>query len=225
MFSSPQNHFFYATKSLLEMQVDVANKLSLKNMEGFSDLINLNVHVMQTSLNDSMDRMHALLSSKNSLEFFSKMATQAQPNAGKLLSYGNDLAEITSGMRDELFKATQVEVAETSKEMTSIIEHMVEHETDSFNNMIRLTKATVKEAEEEQNQMADAAAEVIKKAPRQAARAVEKAVATSKATSKTKTAKSNHKGADHHHVAQRKKAASASHKKANGHGHRKETHH
>ncbi|MGZ3235878.1 MAG: TIGR01841 family phasin [Burkholderiaceae bacterium] len=206
MFSSPQNQFLHATKSLLEMQVDVANKLGMKNLEGFSDLLNLNVHVMHDSLNDSMARMHALLSSKNSLDFFSLMATQAQPNAGKLISYGNDILEITTSMSDEFFKATQVEVAETSKEMTSILEHMVEHETDSFNNMIRLTKATVKEAEAEvvaeqeqvEEQMIHAAEETIKR-PR-----------------------ANHKSPDHHHVAQRKKNASASSKKTSVH--RKATH-
>jgi len=202
MFSSPQNNqFLHATKSLLEMQVDVANKLGMKNLEGFSDLLNLNVHVMHNSLNDSMEKMHALLTARNSLEFFSLMARQAQPNASKLISYGNDIVEITSSMRDEFFKATQVEVAETSKEMTSIIEHIVEHETDSFNNMIRLTKTTVKEAETEQEQVVHAAEETIK-------------------SSRSKAAA--HKSTEHQHMAQRKKHASASSKKTNGH--RKATH-
>ncbi|MGZ5882897.1 MAG: phasin family protein [Burkholderiaceae bacterium] len=214
MFSSPQNQFLFAAKSLFEMQLDVANKLGMKNLEGFTNLVNLNVHVMQMSLNDSMEKMHALLSSKDSLEFFSLVAAQAQPNASKLMSYGNDVVEITAGMRDELFKATQVEVAETSKEMTSIIEQLVEHETGSFNNMIQLTKATVKETEAAQKQVVDAAAETVKKAPRQMAHAAEKAV---------KASKGNHK-ADHQHVSQSKKTASASHKKTNGHGHRKTTH-
>jgi phasin family protein len=181
------------------MQLDVANKLSMKNLEGFSDLMNLNAHVLHNSLNDSMEKMHALLSSKNSLEFFSLVATQAQPNAGKLISYGNDLVGITTSMRDEFFKATQIEVAETSKEMTSILEHMVEHETDSFNNMIRLTKATVKEAEAEQAQVVHATEETIKR-PRA----------------------TPHKSAEQHHVTQRKKHASAGSKKTNGH--RKATH-
>ncbi|MGZ5817480.1 MAG: phasin family protein, partial [Burkholderiaceae bacterium] len=91
MFSSPQNQFLFAAKSLFEMQLDVANKLGMKNLEGFTNLVNLNVHVMQMSLNDSMEKMHALLSSKDSLEFFSLVAAQAQPNASKLMSYGNDV--------------------------------------------------------------------------------------------------------------------------------------
>jgi phasin family protein len=204
MYSSPKNQIFHATKSLLEMQVDVANKLGMKNLEGLSNLMNLNVHAMYVSLNNSMERMNALLGSKNALEFFSRIATQSQPAASQLLSYSNDVAEITAGIRDELFKATQIEVSETGKEMTSILEHMVEHETDSFKNMIQLTKATVKETEEEVQQEVKEVEQVAKKAtkPRKPA---------------AKAAKANHKAPTHHQVAQRKKQSSAASKKSNGH--------
>ena len=202
MYSSPKNQIIHATKSLLEMQVDVANKLGMRTMEGLSDLANLNVHAMHMSLNDSMERMHTLLSSRSSLEFFSRIAATTQPNASKLLSYGNDVAEIAAGIRDEFLKATQVEVSETGKEMTSILEQIVEHETGSFHNMIQLTKAAVKETEAE-----------VETAQKQTARAAEKAV---------KAPQANNKAATHHHVAQRKKNASATSKKSNGH--RKATH-
>lgn len=196
MFSSPKNQLFSTTKSLIEMQVDVTNKLGLKNLEGFSDLVNLNVHVMNAALNDSMEKMHALISSKNSLEFFTQMAAQAQPSASKFLSYGNEFAEIVSGMRDEFFKATQVEVSETGKEMTSMLEQLVEHESGSFKNMIHLTKATIKEAETEREQVVQAAENAIKP-PR--------------------AAHTSHKEADQHHTAPRKKSSAAASKKANGH--------
>jgi phasin family protein len=225
MYSSPKNQIVHATKSLFEMQVDVANKLGMKNLEGLSNLMNLNVHAMHVSLNNSMDRMHALLSSKNSLEFFSKMATQAQPSASQLISYGNDVAEIAAGIRDEYFKATQVEVSEAGKEMSSILGQMVDHESNSFNNMIQMTKATIKETEEKVEQAAHSTELVAEQAVEHAA---EKAIKTRKVAAKTskaavKTPKANHKAATHHQVAQRKKHVSAASKKANGH--RKAAHH
>jgi phasin family protein len=202
MFSSSKNQFLNATRSLLEMQVDVANKLGMKNVEGFSDLANLNVHAMQTLFNDSTEKMHALVSSKSALEFFSLLATQAQPSARRMLSYGNEFSEIMSSMRDEYFKATQVEVSETGKEMSSILGQIVDHEAGSFRNMVQMTKATVKDAEEEQTQIIHTA---------------EKAVRTPRAAARAHSA--NHKNSTHHHVAQRKKAAAKS-----SNGHRKTTH-
>jgi phasin family protein len=204
MFLSPKNQIFSATKSLLEMQVDVANKLGMKNLEGFSNLVNLNVHAINSSLTESMERMLALMSSRNLLEFFSKVATQTQPNTSRLISYGNEIMEITSNLRDEFFKATQVEVSETSKEMASMLEHMVEHENDSFKNMIQMTKATVKEAQSE-----------VETAQEQVVQAAEKTV---------RSTRTNHKAADHHPVAKSKKHAPVNSKKANGHS-RKATHH
>lgn len=209
MYSPPRNQIFHATKSLIEMQVDVANKLGMRTMEGLSNLANLNVHAMHMSLNESMERMHALLSSRTSLEFFSRIAANAQPSASKLLSYGNDVAEIAAGIRDEFFKATQVEVSETGKEMTSILEQIVEHETDSFNNMIHLTKATIKETEAE--------AEVMQE---QAVQAAEKTAKAPRA--KAAHNKAAHKGVTHHQVAQGKKNGAATSKKTNVH--RKTTH-
>jgi phasin family protein len=187
MFTPPQNAISDAIKSMFDMQIDVVSKLGVSSLEGLANLANLNVHAMHTSFNDSVERMHAMLSSKSSLEFFSRAAAQSQPSAAKFISYGNEWIEITSAMRDEFFKATQIEVSEASKEMTSIIEHMVEHETDSFKNMIQLTKANVRETE--------SAAEVT-------AHAAESPMKVSKASSSRNGA--------HHHVAHQKKNAASS---------------
>lgn len=198
MFPSSKNQISDAIKSMLDMQIDITNKLGVQSLEGFANLANLSVHAMHTSFNDTAGKLHALLSSKSSLEFFSLMSQQAQPNAAKWISYGNEWMEITSAMRDEFFKATQIEFSEAGKEMTSIFEHMVEHESDSFKNMILLTKANIKETESAQEQMAHTAESAVK-APR-----------------------ASSKNGAHHPVAHQKKSATSSKRNST---HRKPVHH
>jgi phasin family protein len=184
MYSAATNQFLSAAKSFFETQIDVLNRLNTRHLEGYSNLIDLNMHMMKTSLDDSSKRMHAFLSSRNSAELFSAVPTESPPYAVQLISYGKDVADITAEMRDELFKATQVELAETGKEMSSIVGYMVERETDALKNGTDVTKSTLKSMEAAQSEAVEVASKKARK--------------LSKATSKTST----------HHLSHAKKASS-----------------
>jgi phasin family protein len=116
MFSTPQQ-LSAATKASVEARLDLINAVTSKAFEGLEKVIDLNIHTVKTSLEESAAAARKLLTIKSPQEFFT-LATQTQPNFEKMLSYGRLLADISSRMQTELLQVTREQLAETQGAMT-----------------------------------------------------------------------------------------------------------
>jgi phasin family protein len=186
MFSI-QDQFSAATKANIEAQLALVNALTTKAFEGVEKLIDLNMTVAKTSLEESNVTAKQLLSAKDPQEFFSLAAAQAQPNAEKAVAYARHVANIASATQAEITKTAEAQLAETTRKVTSLVDDVAKNAPAGSENMIAIVKSMIGNANAGYEQLAKTtkqAVEVIENnlttATAQLTQATEKATGRSK---------------------------------------------
>jgi phasin family protein len=156
MFSSP-DQFSNATKATFETQMAAMNDLANKALKSVSDLVELNVATIKSSMEHSSAAAQQMLAAKDAQEFFSLTAANAQPNTEKAVEYARHLADITSKAQAEFTKATEIRIAETSRQVTSLIEDLAKSAPAGSENAIAMLKTTMANAHAGYEQMTKAA--------------------------------------------------------------------
>ena len=87
MFPIPEQ-FSNVAKTNLETQLSLFTNLTSKAFESVEKVVDLNMSVARTSLEDTSVAAKQLLAAKDPQEFFSLTAAQAQPTAAKAIAYG-----------------------------------------------------------------------------------------------------------------------------------------
>lgn len=142
MFSIPEN-FSSATKANIEAQIEMMNKLSAKAFEGVEKIIDLNLNVAKTSLEESSAAAAQLLAVKDPQAFFTLSAAQAQPTAEKALAYGRHLATITSAAQAEFTKAAEEQLAATQVKVVALVDELSKNAPAGSENAIAFVKSAI----------------------------------------------------------------------------------
>ena len=164
MFSSP-DQFSNATKATFESQLAAMNDLANKALKSVSELVELNVATVKSSLEHSSAAAQQMLAAKDAQEFFALTAANAQPNTEKAVAYARHLASITSQAQAEFAKATETRIAETSRQVTSLIEDLAKSTPAGSENAVAMLKTTMANAH--------AGYEQLSKVAKQAGEAIE----------------------------------------------------
>lgn len=142
MFTIPEQ-FSAATKANIEAQIALLTSLTNKAVEGVGKIIDLNMNVAKTSLDESNAAAKQLLSAKDLQEFLSLTAAQAQPNAEKALAYGRHLASIASTAQAEFAKAAEAQIAETNRKVVDLIDEVTKNAPAGSETAIAFVKSTI----------------------------------------------------------------------------------
>ncbi|HJV82257.1 phasin family protein [Noviherbaspirillum sp.] len=142
MFTIPEQ-FSAASKANLEAQLALLTNLTNKTFEGVEKMLDLNLNVARASLEESSAAAKQFLSAKDPQEWIAVAAAQAQPNAEKALSYGRHLATIASGVQAEFNKATEAQIAETSRKMLELVEEVTKNAPAGTENAVALLKSAI----------------------------------------------------------------------------------
>lgn len=169
MFAIPEQ-FSAATKTNFETFFAAYSDLTNKAFEGVSKIVDLNINVAKTSLEESAAATKQLLSAKDPQEFFSLSAAQAQPSAEKALAYGRQLASITSSTQADLTKAAEAQIAETNRKVIALVDQVSKNAPAGSENVIAFVKSTIGNA--------NAGYEQLTKTTKQAVEAMEVNVAS-----------------------------------------------
>ena len=178
MFAIPEQ-FSAATKTNFETFLAAYTDLTNKAFEGVEKVVDLNLNVAKSSLEESATTTKQLLSAKDPQEFFSLSAAQAQPSTEKALAYGRHLASIASSTHAELAKAAEAQIAETNRKVIALVEEVTKNAPAGSENVIAFVKSTIGNA--------NAGYEQLTKTTKQAVEAMEVNVATA-VNQMTKTA-------------------------------------
>jgi phasin family protein len=154
-----------ATKTNLESQLALISALTNKTFESFEKVIDLNLNVAKTSLEESTANVQQLLAAKDAQEFFSLSAAQAQPSAEKALAYGRHLATIASSTQAEFTKAAEAQIAETNRKVIALVEEISKNAPAGSENAIAFVKSAIGNA--------NAGYEQLSKSTKQAVEALE----------------------------------------------------
>lgn len=139
MFAIPEQ-FSNATKANFESQFAIFSTLASKAFEGVEKMVDLNIHAVKATLEDSAATARQLLAVKDPQEFFALTAAQAQPAAEKAMSYTRQLASIAANTQAEFNKAAETQIAETNRKVVALVDEVTRNApagTESFVNAFK----------------------------------------------------------------------------------------
>jgi phasin family protein len=135
--------------------------LTGKAFEGVEKLVELNLAVAKTALEEASDATSAALSVKDAQELMSLQASYLQPAAEKVAAYGRHVYDITAATNAEVTKAAEVQLADTQKKFLSMVDTAAKNAPAGTENTVALVRSAVAAANN--------AFESVQKAAKQAA--------------------------------------------------------
>ena len=160
-----------ATKASIDSQLAALNEFAAKALTTVAEIAELNMATAKASLEHVSAATQQVLAAKDAQEVIQLTSAHAQPNAEKALAYGRQLASIASKSQAELAKATEVQVAETSRQVNKLIDELSKAAPAGSENAIEMLKASVANSH--------AAYEQLTKATKHAIETIEENVAES----------------------------------------------
>ncbi len=152
MFTSPEQ-FSAATKSTFEAQIAMMTALTQKTFAGVEKLIELNMTVAKTSMEESSAAVKQMLAAKDPQEFFAMNAAQAQPGAEKAMSYVRHVAGIASEVQAEFTKAAEAQIAQASRQVVALVDEASKSAPAGSENAIAMFKSALGSANAGYEQM------------------------------------------------------------------------
>ncbi|HJV01052.1 MAG TPA: phasin family protein [Burkholderiaceae bacterium] len=116
MFSIPEQ-FSAATKSQIEAQLNIINKLAAKAVDSAEKVIALNISTTKASVEKSSSAAKQLLEAKDPREFFS-LSTGQGNYLDNLLAYSRQLFDIATAAQAELIQSAKEQIKDVPPTLT-----------------------------------------------------------------------------------------------------------
>ncbi len=117
--------------------------LGQKAFQGVEKVMELNLQVAKTSLEEASEHTKALLSVKDAQELLALQASLLQPSAEKAAAYGRHLYDIASSTSSEVSKLAESQVSEAQKKFASVVDNAVKNAPAGTENAVVLVKSAV----------------------------------------------------------------------------------
>ena len=160
MFSIPEQ-FSAATKSQFEAQFAIMNSFASTAFDSVQKIVDLNLNVVKSSLQESGATAQQLITAKDPQEFFSLSSAQAQPNAEKALAYSRHLASIATSTQAEFAKTAETQIAETNRKVLSLVEELSKNAPAGSENAVALLKSAIGNANAGYDQLSKTAKQAV----------------------------------------------------------------
>jgi phasin family protein len=135
--------------------------LSAKAFEGIEKLVELNLQVAKTALEEASENTAAALSVKDAQELMSLQASMLQPTAEKAAAYGRHVYDIAAATNAEVTRTAEAQLAETQRKFMSLVDSASKNAPAGTENAVALVRSAVAAANN--------AFESVQKAAKQAA--------------------------------------------------------
>jgi len=139
--------------------------LTNKAFEGVEKLVELNLQVARTALEEAADNTRAVLSVKDAQELLALQAAMLQPSAEKAASYSRQVYEIAAATSAEVTRVAEAQFAEVQQKFAAAVEVAAKNAPAGSENAVALVKSAVAAANN--------AYESVSKAAKQAASVAE----------------------------------------------------
>jgi phasin family protein len=135
--------------------------LSAKAFEGVEKLVELNLQVAKTALEEVGDTTTAALSVKDAQELLSLQASLLQPTAEKAAAYTRHVYDIAAATNAEVVRVAEAQVADAQKKFLGLVDSASKNAPAGTENAVALVRSAVAAANN--------AFESVQKAAKQAA--------------------------------------------------------
>ena len=152
-----------AEQLLATQRANIATLFNLgqKAFEGVEKVLELNLQVAKTSLDEAAEHAKAVLSVKDAQELLALQASLMQPTAEKAAAYSRHLYDIASATSSEVSKLAEAQMAEAQQKFVSVVDNAVKNAPAGTENAVVLVKSAVAAANN--------ALDTVQKAAKQAA--------------------------------------------------------
>jgi phasin family protein len=117
--------------------------LTNKAFEGVEKLVELNLQVAKTALNEAAENTKAAMSVKDAQELVSLQAALLQPSAEKAAAYSRHLYDIFAATNAEVTKAAEAQFADAQKKFMSAVDTAVKNAPAGTENAVSLVKSAI----------------------------------------------------------------------------------
>lgn len=135
--------------------------LTQKAFQGLEKLVELNLQVARTSIDEAAQHTTALLSVKDAQELLALQANLLQPAAEKAAAYGRHVYDIASATQAEVSKLAEAQLSDAQKKFGALVDSAVKNAPAGTENAVVLVKSAVAAANN--------AFDTVQKAAKQAA--------------------------------------------------------
>lgn len=160
MFSIPEQ-FSAATKSQFESQFAILNSFAATAFDSMQKIVDLNLNVVKSSLQESGLTAQQLITAKDPQEFFSLTSAQAQPTAEKALAYSRHLAGIATSTQAEFAKTAETQIAESNRKVLSLVEELSKNAPPGSENAVAILKSAIGNANAGYDQFSKTAKQAV----------------------------------------------------------------
>lgn len=138
-----QDTISVAAKANFEANLALYASLTSKALESVEKLINLNFAAAKASMEESSTATRQMLAAKDPQEFLALVSAQAKPNLEKAVAYSTHLANIASSAQAEFTKATEAQIAETSRKVGELVEEAAKKAPAGSENMMAMVQSAL----------------------------------------------------------------------------------
>lgn len=133
-----------AIRTHLDAQVAFLNDVSKSWTQSFRNVLELNLQLGQTLLEESTIAGQKLLTADRPTEAISAAAGRAQPAADKIRAYQQHLSRVVADSQVELSRVAEQHVQETSRTARGLAEQVARTATEETENSIRKQQENLK---------------------------------------------------------------------------------
>ena len=162
--------------------------LTSKAFEGVEKLVELNLQVARTALEEASNATTAALSVKDAQELLSLQASLLQPSAEKAAAYSRHVYEIAAATNAEVAKVAESQMAEAQKAFASNVDAALKNAPAGSENAVALVKSAMAAANNAYESVSKAAKQAADVAEANFTAVTNTAVKASQAASKAKRA-------------------------------------
>ena len=140
---SISEQFPTATRASLDAQFSAFFSMAGKALDGIERVTDLNRSISREMLAQFSATGRQMLEAKNPQEFCAVAMAQAQPAAERMVSYSQNLAVIASDLQSEMGKVAEAHIAETSREVASLVDAVSKNAPSGSDNAMSMLRSAM----------------------------------------------------------------------------------
>jgi phasin family protein len=134
-----------AVRNHLEAQTSFVNDLSKSMFRSFQQIIELNIQLAQTLLEESTTASQQLLTAERQTDAISAAASRAQPASEKLRAYQQHISRLAADAQVDLTRVTEDHVQKTSQTARALADEVARVATEETERGMRKQEETMKQ--------------------------------------------------------------------------------
>jgi phasin family protein len=146
---------------LQKFTLEMLQAVTMKSVEGFEKIAELNIQAVKASVNESSEQLKALFAAKDPKAFGEMAMVGVQPAAEKAVAYSTHVYEIASQTGTDIAKLFEKQFADSNKQLTAAMEAMAKNAPAGSEGMVTFVKSAVSAANTAYDQVNKATKQVV----------------------------------------------------------------